>query len=198
MNLLFVGLSFLVTCYGATVTEITGAIDNNVTTASSTKKVQSSSETIQTTTPKVETCSDGNTTTCEACLEKGTKCYFCRKTKKCAPYPYTHIAPRPGECGSLGDVAWGTCVVNFEILIIAMSVIGGILIIGLLICCCCCCRKKGRDKWAKQQAKWEREREERKARNEERKKERQAKTDEIRRKYGLKIGGDNPYQRFDA
>lgn len=150
----------------------------------------------ETTTMSIKQICEASNVTCDQCLSRSSKCYFCRKTSKCGVYPYRHIVPRYDECGSMGDIAWLTCIVNFEILIITMGVIGGILIIGITICCCCCCRKRGRDKWAKQQAKWQKEREERKARTEERKKERQAKTDEIRRKYGLI--NDNPYQRFDA
>lgn len=34
--------------------------------------------------------------------------------------------------------------VNFEALIIAMSVVGGSILIMLLVCCCCCCKKKSK------------------------------------------------------
>lgn len=34
--------------------------------------------------------------------------------------------------------------VNFEALIIAMSVVGGMILIMLLVCCCCCCKKKSK------------------------------------------------------
>lgn len=33
-------------------------------------------------------------------------------------------------------------LVNFEALIIAMSVVGGTILIALGVCCCCCCCKK--------------------------------------------------------
>lgn len=33
-------------------------------------------------------------------------------------------------------------LVNFEALIIAMSVVGGTILIMLGVCCCCCCCKK--------------------------------------------------------
>lgn len=33
---------------------------------------------------------------------------------------------------------------NFEALIIAMSVVGGMILIMLVVCCCCCCKKKSK------------------------------------------------------
>lgn len=36
--------------------------------------------------------------------------------------------------------------VNFQILIITMSVLAGVLIIGIIVCCCCCCRKCDRNR----------------------------------------------------
>ncbi|XP_067142098.1 pituitary tumor-transforming gene 1 protein-interacting protein-like isoform X2 [Centruroides vittatus] len=179
-------------------------VKKNSTSLNTTKMPESSTSSVittsvapETTTKSIEQICDGSNITCDECISRGSQCYFCRKTKKCSVYPYKHLVPRNDECGSMGDIAWGTCLVNFQTLIITMSVIGGVLIIGIIVCCYCCCRKQGRDKWARQQAKWEKEREERKARAQERKKERQAKTDEIRRKYGL-IKDDNPYQRFDT
>ena len=40
--------------------------------------------------------------------------------------------------------------VNFEALIIAMGVIGGIILLAITvcICCCCCCKKNNKNKWA--------------------------------------------------
>lgn len=37
-------------------------------------------------------------------------------------------------------------LVNFEALIIAMSVVGGVILIMLGVCCCCCCRCKKKSK----------------------------------------------------
>lgn len=144
--------------------------------------------------PKAQ-CSKYTNTTCKECVSN-SRCYFCVKNGVCALYPYSKLMP-VGECGSLGDMAWGVCWVNFEILIIVMSVIGFLLILSVCICCCCCCRKRQIGIFAKDQAKYEQQRQELKLRSDLRKTERQSRTDEIRRKYGL-MKDDNPYQRFDA
>uniref|UniRef100_A0A5F8HF44 PTTG1 interacting protein n=1 Tax=Monodelphis domestica TaxID=13616 RepID=A0A5F8HF44_MONDO len=41
---------------------------------------------------------------------------------------------------------------NFEALIIAMSVVGGILLLGITVCCCCCCRKRKSQRQVDQEA----------------------------------------------
>lgn len=59
--------------------------------------------------------------------------------------------------------------VNFEALIITLSVLGGSVLLGVAICCCCCCcpRKRSR-RPDRSEEKAEREREERRVRQEER------------------------------
>ncbi|XP_072028721.1 pituitary tumor-transforming gene 1 protein-interacting protein-like isoform X1 [Amphiura filiformis] len=123
---------------------------------------------------------------CDECVKalKG-KCFYCKTDNKCQLYPVKELLPTK-EC-DLGAARWGTCAINFKALIISMSVIAGVLILS--ICCgvyCCCCRSKGnRAKWAREDAKVERQKEERKMKHEQKKQERKAKNDEIRRKYGL-------------
>ncbi|TNN84480.1 Pituitary tumor-transforming gene 1 protein-interacting protein [Liparis tanakae] len=62
--------------------------------------------------------------------------------------------------------------INFQILIITMSVLGGVIIIGIIVCCCCCCKceRIGRT-------------------------EMHLRHDEIRQKYGM--AKDNPYARMN-
>ncbi|KAL4222949.1 hypothetical protein ACF0H5_018990 [Mactra antiquata] len=136
-----------------------------------------------------------NATSCETCVKVGSvQCLWCASSKKCLIKE--HVIPT-SECG-LSDAKWAVCWLNYEALIIACSVIGGILIIGLTvcICCCCCCKKNNAAKYAKEDAKYERKKAEMKASQSERRAERKAKTDEIRRKYGL-VKEDNPYTRFE-
>lgn len=59
--------------------------------------------------------------------------------------------------------------VNFQALIIAMSVVGGSIILGICYCCCCWRRRRRRAREPdKQEEKAIREREERRVRQEER------------------------------
>ncbi|KAG7227497.1 hypothetical protein INR49_005312 [Caranx melampygus] len=84
--------------------------------------------------------------------------------------------------------------VNFQVLIITMSVLAGIIIIAILICCFCCCKCE-RIGNKKEDAKVERQARARKARQKARRTEMQLRHDEIRQKYGL--AKDNPYSRMD-
>ncbi|CAM9310368.1 unnamed protein product [Bubo scandiacus] len=94
-------------------------------------------------------------------------------------------------CASSGRFCW----VNFEALIIAMSVVGGTILIMLGVCCCCCCKKKSK-KPDKDDERAAREREKRRVRQEERRAEMKSRHDEIRRKYGL-FKEENPYAKFE-
>uniref|UniRef100_A0A3B3ZBY7 Uncharacterized protein n=1 Tax=Periophthalmus magnuspinnatus TaxID=409849 RepID=A0A3B3ZBY7_9GOBI len=78
--------------------------------------------------------------------------------------------------------------VNFQILIITLSVAGAVLILAIVICMFCCCKSKRFDaKMARQANKLRTKQEERRAEMKER-------HDEIRKKYGL--SGQNPYSKF--
>lgn len=141
-----------------------------------------------------EQCQQANSS-CDACVKVGkVQCVWCNSKKQCLLK--NKLIPTD-ECG-LADAKWAVCWLNYEALIIAVSVIGGLLILGLTICicCCCCCRKGNKEKWAREDAKLARQNNERKARNADKRAERKAKTDEIRRKYGL-IKDDTPYTRFN-
>ncbi|KAL5006515.1 hypothetical protein ScPMuIL_015321 [Solemya velum] len=128
---------------------------------------------------------------------ESAKCLWCGSKSLCVLYPAGDVLPKTSLC-PLDEARWGVCWLNFEALIISMSVIGGALILALVICicCCCCCKGKKKSKYLAEEIKYEREKEERKRKSEERRSERKEKNDEIRRKYGL-IKEDNPYQRFD-
>ncbi|XP_059956362.1 pituitary tumor-transforming gene 1 protein-interacting protein [Mesoplodon densirostris] len=141
-------------------------------------------------------CSQNTNRTCEECL-KNVSCLWCNTDKACLDYPVTKILPPSSLC-KLSSARWGVCWVNFEALIIALSVLGGALLLAVACCCCCCCcygRRRSRrpDKSEERAA---REREERRVRQEERRAEMKSRHDEIRRKYGL-FREENPYARFE-
>ncbi|XP_078673846.1 uncharacterized protein LOC144912447 [Branchiostoma floridae x Branchiostoma belcheri] len=85
---------------------------------------------------------------CDECI-KNVKCYFCLKDKSCRLYPVCAVLPT-AEC-PLAQVRWGpSCDVSFEVLVIAVAVVSGVLVLALCCCCCyCCCRKSrgGRHTW---------------------------------------------------
>uniref|UniRef100_A0A8D2JEH1 PTTG1 interacting protein n=1 Tax=Varanus komodoensis TaxID=61221 RepID=A0A8D2JEH1_VARKO len=139
-------------------------------------------------------CQQYTNKTCEECL-KNVTCLWCSSTKKCMQYPVRNILPPSSLC-ELSSARWGVCWVNFEALIIAMSVVGGLILITLFICCCCCCRKKKNRKPDKEDEKAAREREQRRIRQEERRAEMKSRHDEIRKKYGL-FKEENPYTKFE-
>ncbi|XP_062439152.1 pituitary tumor-transforming gene 1 protein-interacting protein [Rhea pennata] len=130
---------------------------------------------------------------CEECL-KNVTCLWCVSSQKCMEYPVRRILP-PADLCELHSARWGVCWVNFEALIIVMSVVGGMILIMLGVCCCCCCRKKNK-KSDKDDERAAREREKRRVRQEERRAEMKSRHDEIRRKYGL-FKEENPYAKFE-
>ncbi|NP_001089241.1 pituitary tumor-transforming 1 interacting protein, gene 1 L homeolog precursor [Xenopus laevis] len=139
-------------------------------------------------------CSLMNNTSCDKCLQN-VKCLWCNTDSKCVEYPVKNVLPPSSLC-KLRDARWGVCWVNFEAMIITMSVIGGSLILGLVICCCCCCRKKKPRNTSQEDEREIREKEHRRARQEERRTEMKSRHDEIRKKYGL-FKEDNPYNKFE-
>ncbi|XP_044159505.1 pituitary tumor-transforming gene 1 protein-interacting protein [Bufo gargarizans] len=139
-------------------------------------------------------CSLMSNTTCEACL-KNVSCLWCNTNSKCLDYPVRNILPPSSLC-KLRDARWGICWVNFEALIITLSVVGGVLILSVIICCCCCCRKKKSRNSSLETEKSMREQEERRVRQEERRVQMKSRHDDIRKKYGL-FKEDNPYSKFD-
>ncbi|XP_066500081.1 pituitary tumor-transforming gene 1 protein-interacting protein [Hoplias malabaricus] len=135
-------------------------------------------------------------TSCETCLSNVT-CLWCQTNASCTEYPVYHVLPPASIC-SLSQARWGVCWVNFEALIIAMAVVGGILLLSIgVCCCCCCCRCRRSSRPDREDEEYSRRREEIRQRSDERKTERRAKHDEIRKKYGLIPDSDHPYSRFE-
>ncbi|NXJ06341.1 PTTG protein, partial [Odontophorus gujanensis] len=131
-------------------------------------------------------CQQYTNRSCEECL-KNVTCLWCASSRRCVPYPVRRILP-PADLCELSSARWGVCWVNFEALIIAMSVVGGMILIMLLVCCCCCCKKKSKKQVSgpdKEDERAARERERRRVRQEERRAEMKSRHDEIRRKYGM-------------
>ncbi|XP_060910298.1 PTTG1 interacting protein b [Labrus mixtus] len=143
--------------------------------------------------PAPTPCALSSNTSCDECL-KNVACLWCSPTKQCIDYPVRNILPPRSVC-PLNDARWGVCWVNFMILIITMSVLAGIVVIGILVCILCCCCKSERSGNNKEDAKVERQTRARKARQKERRTEMQVRHDEIRNKYGL--AKDNPYARMN-
>ncbi|XP_056146012.1 PTTG1 interacting protein b [Lampris incognitus] len=145
----------------------------------------------QTAAPALTSCASRSNTSCDDCL-KNVTCLWCQTNKRCIDYPVRTILPPASVC-PLSEARWGLCWVNFQTLIIAMSVIAGVIVISVLVCCFCCCKceKIGNKK---EDARVERQDRVRKARQEERRTEMKLRHDEIRQKYGLAQG--NPYSRM--
>ncbi|XP_028848256.1 PTTG1 interacting protein b [Denticeps clupeoides] len=139
-----------------------------------------------------DVCASKSNTSCEECL-KNVTCLWCQANQRCVDYPVRTILPPHSLC-PLAEARWGLCWVNFQALIITMSVIGGAIIISVFVCCFCCCKceKIGNKK---QDERVERQADPWKACREERKVEMRARHDEIRKKYGL--SKENPYSRFE-
>ncbi|XP_007946903.1 pituitary tumor-transforming gene 1 protein-interacting protein [Orycteropus afer afer] len=72
-------------------------------------------------------CSQNSNRTCEECL-KNVSCLWCNTNNACLDYPVRKILP-PGSLCKLSSARWGVCWVNFEALIIAMSVVGGAILL---------------------------------------------------------------------
>nr|XP_021575762.1 pituitary tumor-transforming gene 1 protein-interacting protein isoform X2 [Ictidomys tridecemlineatus] len=128
-------------------------------------------------------CSQYTNRSCEECL-KNVSCLWCNTNNACLEYPVRKILPPASLC-KLSSARWGVCWVNFQALIITMSVLGGIILLGITVCCYCCCRRKRSQKPDKGEERAMREQEERKVRQEERRAEMKSRHDEIRKKYGL-------------
>ncbi|XP_037380753.1 pituitary tumor-transforming gene 1 protein-interacting protein [Talpa occidentalis] len=145
--------------------------------------------------PPTAGCAQSTNMSCEQCL-RNVSCLWCSSSNTCLDYPVTKVLPPSSLC-RLSAARWGVCWVNFEALIIAMSVVGGVLLLGGVLCCCYCCRRgRGSRKPDKSEERAIREREERRVRQEERRAEMKSRHDEIRKKYGL-FKEENPYARFE-
>ncbi|XP_038653859.1 pituitary tumor-transforming gene 1 protein-interacting protein [Scyliorhinus canicula] len=153
--------------------------------------------------PVTGECSDFTNTSCEQCLEN-VNCLWCFVGKRCMKYPVESIIPHNSTC-PLRQARWGVCWVNFEFLIIAMSVVGGLILLPLVCCCCyccckkklCCCCKKKSHRHDEEDVRLAKQHEERMQQRKERRAGKKAQYDEIRKKYGLIQDSDHPYSRFE-
>ncbi|KAM3861950.1 PTTG1 interacting protein b [Diretmus argenteus] len=137
-------------------------------------------------------CAARSNSSCADCL-KNVTCLWCITTKQCIDYPVRTILPPRSVC-PLPEARWGLCWVNFQTLIITMSVLAGSIIVAIFVCCFCCCKcERVGNKREDLQA--ERQTRARKARQDERRTEMKMRHDEIRQKYGLAQG--NPYSRME-
>lgn len=135
-----------------------------------------------TTSPPPAPCASKSNTSCEDCLQN-VACLWCEQTEQCVDYPVRNILP-PRRLCPLNDARWGVCWVNFQVLIITMSVLAGALFVAILVCCCCCCKCE-RIGNKRDDARAERENRARKSRQKARRTEMQMRHDEIRHKYDV-------------
>ncbi|XP_016895316.1 PTTG1 interacting protein b [Cynoglossus semilaevis] len=143
--------------------------------------------------PAPAPCAQSSNSSCEECL-MNVDCLWCEATGQCVDYPVRNILPPCSVC-PLTDARWGVCWVNFQVLIITMSVLAGIVVIAVLVCCFCCCCKCERAGNRREDAQVERQTRVRKARQKAKRTEMQLRHDEVRQKYGL--AKENPYSRMD-
>ncbi|KAI5613708.1 pituitary tumor-transforming 1 interacting protein a precursor, partial [Silurus asotus] len=120
-------------------------------------------------------------------------CLWCISSKSCMTYPYSTILPSNSLC-PLNDARWGQCTINFQTLIITLSVLGVIIIIAFFICLFSCCKCENCGNSFKEN-KMQRKAEKRTSAQEQRRADMMARHDEIRQKYGLSRG--NAYAKFD-
>ncbi|XP_075443511.1 pituitary tumor-transforming gene 1 protein-interacting protein-like [Ascaphus truei] len=134
---------------------------------------------------------------CEECLGN-VSCLWCNTNNTCLDYPVRSILPPSSLC-VMSQARWGACWINFEALIIAMSVVAGVILLGITVCCCycCCCRKTSRVRVEAEEQHLAVEREKRNEDLLKRKNERVVKHNEIRKKYGLLQDMDHPYSKFE-
>uniref|UniRef100_A0A6I8PEF3 PTTG1 interacting protein n=1 Tax=Ornithorhynchus anatinus TaxID=9258 RepID=A0A6I8PEF3_ORNAN len=141
-------------------------------------------------------CANFSKESCEDCL-RNISCLWCSTKETCLDYPVSSLLPSSSLC-PLADTRWAACWINLEALVIAISVIVGILLLSVTICCCYCCycRKRAR-RLDDDEDRLTRQREERRMQSLQRKHERKKQHDEIRKKYGLLQDSDHPYSRLE-
>ncbi|CAF1475614.1 unnamed protein product [Adineta steineri] len=139
-------------------------------------------------------CNNITNPTCQTCLNAGS-CAYCKTTKTCFLYNSGDILS--SGCNTV-DMQWQTCVGNFRVWIIIVSVIGGVLLIAILITLWCFCRKCKRCRIRKEERRQEIDEqrmgarmEERRAAAEVRSTERNRVADQIRMKYGILKANEN-------
>lgn len=138
-------------------------------------------------------CAAKSNTTCEECLSN-VSCLWCITDQKCIDYPVQTVLPPASVC-RLSEARWGKCWVNFQALIITLSVLALVIIIAVVVCCLCCCKCENIRRSRKDDEREERQADLRRVRNEERRTQMKTRHDEIRKKYGLMK--DNAYSKFE-
>ncbi|OCT73991.1 hypothetical protein XELAEV_18032953mg [Xenopus laevis] len=130
-------------------------------------------------------CSSYSGRSCEECL-KNVSCFWCITNNACLDYPVRNILPPSSLC-ALSAARWGACWINFEALIITISVVVGLILLSITVCCCYCCycRKRSNSlmRLEVEEENLIRERERKKQETLQRKNERSIKHNEIRKKY---------------
>ncbi|XP_004081763.1 pituitary tumor-transforming gene 1 protein-interacting protein isoform X1 [Oryzias latipes] len=154
--------------------------------------VHTAEEQTPTPSPAPVPCSLKSNTSCEECLHN-VACLWCIPTNACIEYPVKNILPPSSVC-QLNDARWGKCWLNFQVLIITVSVFAGVIIIAVIVCCCCCC-KCDRIGNRREDARVEKQNRARKENKKARRSDMQMRHDEIRKKYGL--AKNNPYSRMN-
>ncbi|XP_020614991.1 pituitary tumor-transforming gene 1 protein-interacting protein-like [Orbicella faveolata] len=120
---------------------------------------------------------------CKDCVEV-SGCSYCEPTKVCE----SGSVVKKTLHKSCEDQEWmtGQCLVSGRVLIIALSVTGFVVLVGLTCCIyCCCCRRRKQRGPDKEETKNRKKRQEITAKHKDREAERREKRDEIRKKYGL-------------
>ncbi|CAF1095525.1 unnamed protein product [Rotaria sp. Silwood1] len=141
-----------------------------------------------------DNCTNLSNQDCQTCLSL-QKCAYCKNTKLCFRYdPETALEQR---C-TTADLQWQTCVGNFRVWIIIVSVIAGIVLLAIIIAICCVCRKCKRISIRREERRQQRDdqrigerMEERRAAAEVRTNERNRVADQIRMKYGILKAKEN-------
>ncbi|XP_078273481.1 pituitary tumor-transforming gene 1 protein-interacting protein-like [Rhinoraja longicauda] len=155
--------------------------------------------------PTGKDCSDFTNTFCGECLEN-INCLWCSVDQRCMNYPVETIIPYSSVC-PLNEAHWAVCWVSFESLIIAMSIVVGLVLLPFVCCCCyccckfklccCCCSKKKCSCPNEQGLNLTRRKEEGRQHSEQRKSDLRERYDEIRRKYGLTQNSESSYHRLE-
>ena len=128
-----------------------------------------------------------NSKDCATCIStKNATCYYCGIDKTCKVFDQSTIFSVK-TCGSL-KYNIGICELNVMIIAILL----GIFLVLVLTCCCCLCcgiwcscRKRSKRIVKEEEMKFLDSKAEIRERSSDRKAERKARTDDIRRKYGL-------------
>jgi hypothetical protein len=98
---------------------------------------QESTSTITTPSFNPDDCDKPVNSTCQECLGS-KKCFFCNEDDTCRTYKISGIFPAGCKAS---QSRWFTCYLDFQALLIGVSVTGGIIVLIILGCLCYCCNK---------------------------------------------------------